>query len=142
LQREIKEIKNTSELVKIISQAIPEKYKHQKIHFATKAFQAIRMEVNQELESIKKFTQVAVESLTKNGRLAVISFHSGEDRLVKNIFKEMAVDCECPPEFPVCRCNKRSQIKIISKKPIIATEIEISKNHRARSAKLRLIEKI
>ncbi|KKP57368.1 MAG: Ribosomal RNA small subunit methyltransferase H [Candidatus Moranbacteria bacterium GW2011_GWF1_34_10] len=140
--REVKEINNTDELVKIISQAIPEKYKHRKIHWATKTFQAIRMEVNQELESIEKFTSAAIGKLNKGGRLAVISFHSGEDRIVKNIFKEAQVNCICPIEFPICQCTKRATIKIITKKPITALAEELKENPRARSAKLRIIEKI
>ncbi len=140
--RELGEIKNTDELVQIIAQAIPEKYKHKKIHYATKTFQAIRMEVNQELESIKKFTQTAIEKLNSGGRLAVISFHSGEDRIVKNIFKEAQVNCICPVEFPVCRCTTRARIKAITKKPITALEKELIENPRARSAKLRIVEKI
>ncbi|KKP68726.1 MAG: Ribosomal RNA small subunit methyltransferase H [Candidatus Moranbacteria bacterium GW2011_GWE1_35_17] len=140
--REIKEIESTAELLEIISQAIPEKYKHKKIHWATKTFQAIRMEVNQELESIKEFIQVAIEKLNSEGRLAVISFHSGEDRIVKNIFKEAQVNCVCPVEFPVCRCTTRAKIKNITKKPRVASEIELKENPRARSAKLRIVEKI
>ncbi|EKE21031.1 MAG: S-adenosyl-methyltransferase MraW [uncultured bacterium] len=140
--REIKEIESTSELLEIISQAIPEKYKHKKIHWATKTFQAIRMEVNQELESIKEFIRVAIEKLNSEGRLAVISFHSGEDRIVKNIFKEAQVNCVCPVEFPVCRCTTRAKIKNITKKPKVASEIELKENPRARSAKLRIVEKI
>lgn len=140
--REVKEIKNTAELLDIISQAIPEKYKHKKIHWATKTFQAIRMEVNQELESIKKFAGDAIEKLNPGGRLAIISFHSGEDRLVKNIFKEAQVNCICPVEFPVCRCDVRAKIKSITKKPITASETELKENPRARSAKLRIVERI
>lgn len=140
--REIGEIIKTDELVKIIGEATPEKYKHKKIHFATKTFQAIRMEVNQELESIKSFLEAAIGSLNENGRLAVISFHSGEDRLVKNTFREAKVDCECPIEFPVCRCNRRAKIKIITSRPLVSAAAELAVNPRARSAKLRIAEKI
>lgn len=140
--REIEEIKNTDELLNIISQAIPEKYKHKKIHWATKTFQAIRMEVNQELESIKKFTQAAIERLNPGGRLAIISFHSGEDRITKNIFKEAQVNCVCPVEFPICRCTTRAKVKSVAKKPIVASEKELIENPRARSAKLRIVERI
>lgn len=141
-EREKGEIKNTDELLEIISQSTPEKFKHGKIHWATKTFQAIRMEVNQELESIKEFTCAAIDKLNTEGRLAVISFHSGEDRLVKNIFKEAQINCICPVEFPVCRCTKRATIKIITKKPITASAEELKENPRARSAKLRIAEKI
>lgn len=141
-EREKREIKNTDELLEIISQVIPEKYKHGKIHWATKTFQAIRMEVNQELESIKEFTQAAIANLNKGGRLAVISFHSGEDRIVKNIFKEAQMNCVCPIEFPVCRCDVRAKIRNITKKPVTASETELKENPRARSAKLRIVERI
>ncbi|MFZ2153657.1 MAG: 16S rRNA (cytosine(1402)-N(4))-methyltransferase RsmH [Candidatus Moraniibacteriota bacterium] len=140
--REIGEIIKTDELVKIIGEATPEKYKHKKIHFATKTFQAIRMEVNQELESIKSFLEAAIGGLREGGRLAVISFHSGEDRLVKNTFREAKVDCECPIEFPVCRCNRRAKIKIITSRPLVSAAAELAVNPRARSAKLRIAEKI
>lgn len=140
--REEKEIEKTDELVKIIAQAIPERDKQKKIHFATRTFQAIRMEVNQELESIEKFIREAVDGLNKGGRLVVISFHSGEDRLVKDAFKKAQINCVCPIEFPVCRCETRAKIKAITKKPIIASEDEIEKNPRSRSAKLRIVEKI
>lgn len=141
-RREIREIRTTKELVEIIGQAIPEKYKHQKINFATKTFQALRIEVNSELENLKKFLSEAVEVLEKSGRLAVISFHSGEDRIVKNFFRENARGCVCPPNFPICRCGKKKTLKIIARKPIAPSEEEIRDNPRARSAKLRIAEKI
>lgn len=141
-KRKEKEIINVSELVEIISQSVPEKYKHQRIHFATRTFQAIRMEVNEELRSIEIFLESAIAKLKKEGRLVAISFHSGEDRIVKNIFKEAVVNCECPVEFPICSCTRRAQIKIITKKPIGATDKEIKENPRSRSAKLRIAQKI
>ena len=137
-----RKIETVNELVDIILEVIPEKYKHQKIHPATRTLQAIRMEVNRELESIEEFIQGVVYKISAGGRLVVISFHSGEDRLVKHIFKEMAIDCDCPPDFPVCRCDRRAKIRIITKKPKIATVEELAKNPRARSAKLRIVEKI
>jgi len=140
--REEKEIERADELVEIISQAVPERYKHKKIHFATKTFQAIRMEVNQELESIDKFVGEAIEGLNKSGRLVVISFHSGEDRLVKQAFRKAQINCVCPIEFPVCRCSVRAKIKAITKKPVVASKTEIENNPRSRSAKLRIVEKI
>lgn len=140
--RKIKEIRTTKELVEIISKSIPEVYKHQKIHFATRIFQALRIETNKELESIENFIPKAIEFLDKGGRLAVITFHSGEDRIVKEIFRENARGCICPPNFPVCRCGIESKIKIINKKPILPSEAEIEENPRSRSAKLRVIEKI
>lgn len=135
-------IERVSELVDIILEVVPEKYKHQKIHPATRTLQAIRMEVNDELASIEKFTRDVIYKISPKGRLVVISFHSGEDRLVKNIFRESAVNCECPPEFPVCRCNRRAMTKLVTKKPMIAKEGELEVNPRARSAKLRIVEKI
>jgi 16S rRNA (cytosine1402-N4)-methyltransferase len=139
--RKEKKIKTTFELVEIISSSIPLKYKHKKIHFATKIFQALRIEVNDELKSIDKFTRDAIDVLKTGKRLVVISFHSGEDRVVKDIFKKEEKDCVCPPEFPVCRCEKESRVKIITKKPVVASEDEISDNPRSRSAKMRVIEK-
>jgi len=134
-------IKTTLDLVNIIESSVPKKYKYQKIHFATRVFQALRIEVNDELRSINKFVKKSIENLKVRGRLVVISFHSGEDRIVKNIFKNLEKGCECPPEFPICQCEKKSQIKIITKKPIVASKEEIEKNLRSRSAKLRVAEK-
>lgn len=141
-QRKIKPIKTTFDLISIINNSVPEKYKHQKINPATKVFQALRIEVNNELESIKKFIPKAIEVLNKKGKLAVITFHSGEDRIAKEIFRENARGCICPPDFPVCRCGKRPIIKIISKKPVLPSKGEMESNPRSRSAKLRIIEKI
>ena len=141
-QRKIKPIKRTIDLVEIISQAVPEKYKHAKIHFATRTFQAIRIEVNQELENLEKFIPQAIEALSNGGRLAIISFHSLEDRIVKNIFRENARGCICPPKFPVCVCGHKAVVKIITKKPITPSLAEIENNQRSRSAKLRICEKL
>lgn len=140
--REKSEIKNIDELVRIVDESVPGEYKRQRIHFATKVFQALRIEVNNELSSIERFTKASIERLKLGGRLAAISFHSGEDRIVKKIFKNLEKGCACPPEFPVCQCGGESQIKIITKKPILASEKEIKENPRSRSAKLRVAEKI
>jgi 16S rRNA (cytosine1402-N4)-methyltransferase len=140
--RKIKPIEKTTELAEVISRAIPEKYRHVKINPATKTFQALRIEVNQELKNLKKFIPQAIEVLKPGGRLAIISFHSLEDRIVKNIFRENARGCICPPSFPQCRCGNKSKIKIITKKPIVPGAEEILENPRARSAKLRVCEKI
>jgi 16S rRNA (cytosine1402-N4)-methyltransferase len=137
-----KKIETTGELVNVIAGAVPGKYRHGKIHFATRTFQALRIEVNNELRSIEKFLQDSIDSLKKNGRLAVISFHSGEDRIAKNIFRENARGCICPKEFPVCRCGNEPRVKIITRKIIAPTEKEIEDNPRSRSAKMRVIEKI
>jgi 16S rRNA (cytosine1402-N4)-methyltransferase len=135
-------IKETQELVEIISRAVPERYKRGRVHFATKTFQALRIETNQELENLKKFLIKAEEVLASKGILAVISFHSLEDRVVKNFFKDEARDCVCPPNFPKCVCTHRQKLKIVTKKPIAASESEIKENPRARSAKLRVAQKI
>ncbi len=140
--REEKEIKNIDELVRIIDRSVPDEYKRQRIHFATKVFQALRIEVNNELSSIERFVKASVERLKSGGRLSVISFHSGEDRIVKKIFKNLEKGCACPPDFPVCQCGEKSQIKIITKKPILASEKEKKENPRSRSAKLRVAEKL
>lgn len=140
--REISEIRETQDLVKIISDSVPEKYKRGKLHFAARTFQALRIETNQELENLNNFLKQAVEVLASEGRLAIISFHSLEDRIVKNFMRTEALDCVCPPNFPKCVCNKRQRLKIITKKPVTASVREIDRNPRARSAKLRVAEKI
>lgn len=140
--RKIRKIRETGGLVKIISESVPEKYKRGRIHFATKVFQALRIEVNQELENLKIFLGKAMGILASKGKLAVISFHSLEDRIVKNFFREESRDCLCPPNFPKCVCGHRRRLKIITKKPIAPAEEEIRDNPRARSAKLRVAEKI
>lgn len=135
-------IEKTIELAEIINQAIPERYRHQKIHPATRTFQALRIEVNKELENLEKFIPVAINVLSPGGRLAIISFHSLEDRIVKNIFRENARGCICPPDFPSCLCGHQAKVKIITRKPIVPGAEEIAENPRARSAKLRICEKI
>ena len=142
LERERNEIVRTQQLVEIIEKSVPGEYKRKKIHFATKTFQALRIEVNQELESLDSFLSQAVELLESSCRLAVITFHSGEDALVKNKFRENARGCICPPEFPVCQCGIKPVIKLITHKPIVPSENEVEENPRSRSAKLRVIEKI
>lgn len=132
----------TSELVGIIGRSVPPSYKNKKIHFATRTFQALRMEVNHEKKFLGSFLSQAVEVLKSHGRLAIITFHSGEDALVKHTLRENARGCICPPEFPVCRCGQKPKIRLITKKPIMPSEAEVEKNPRARSAKLRVIEKV
>ncbi len=139
--REIKRIQSTFDLVGIINKAIPEKFKHGKIHCATKTFQALRIAINQELEVLEKFVPVAIEKLKSGGRLAIISFHSLEDRIVKNIFRENARGCICPPDFPQCVCGRKAKIKIITRKPVESSDLEVAENSRSRSAKLRVLEK-
>lgn len=135
-------IDTTQDLVAIIAEAVPEKYKHGKIHYATRTFQALRIEVNKELEKLEEFIPEAIDRLSPAGRLAIISFHSLEDRIVKNIFKDKAGGCVCPVDFPQCVCGRKPIVKIITKKPIIPREKEINENPRARSAKMRVAEKM
>ncbi len=141
-ERKNNSIKTTRELVNIIETSVPQKYKRQKIHFATKTFQAIRIEVNGEMENIRNFIPKAIASLQKGGRLAVISFHGGEDAIVKSLFRENARGCICPKEIPICVCGKKPSIRIITKKPIVPGEEEVKNNPRARSAKLRIAERL
>lgn len=134
-------IEKTFQLIEIIERSVPGAYKRKKIHCATKTFQALRMEVNQELESLRLFLSQAIELLRPSGRLAVITFHSGEDVLVKHVLRENARGCICPPEFPVCRCGKKPIVNLITRKPIVPSAEEVLENPRARSAKLRVAEK-
>ncbi|HOX10920.1 MAG TPA: 16S rRNA (cytosine(1402)-N(4))-methyltransferase RsmH [Candidatus Moranbacteria bacterium] len=141
-ERKKNQILRTSQLVSIIERSVSGEYKRKKIHFATKTFQALRIEVNRELESLSSFLSQAVELLESSCRLAIITFHSGEDALVKYKFRENARGCICPPEFPVCQCGRKPVIKLITHKPIVPSENEVEENPRSRSAKLRVIEKI
>jgi 16S rRNA (cytosine1402-N4)-methyltransferase len=140
--RKTKQIETTTELVEIINSAIPEKFKHGKLHPATKTFQALRIEVNHELEVLERFIPQAIEALAPGGRLVIIAFHSLEDRIVKSVFREYAKGCICPKEFPICQCENLPKVKTINKKPIIPTAEEMEENPRARSAKLRICEKL
>ena len=139
--RKEKKIETTKELAEIVKNSIPEKFRHAKMNLATKTFQALRIEVNQELANLEKFIPQAIENLNPQGRLAIISFHSLEDRIVKNIFRENARGCICPSDFPQCVCGKKPKISIITKKPIAPTDLEVSDNPKSRSAKLRVCEK-
>lgn len=116
--------------------------KPSRIHPATRIWQALRIAVNQEFDNIEKFLPQALDSLLSGGRLAIISFHSGEDRIVKNFFRQEAKDCLCPKEVPKCICQHQSRLKIITKKPILASSKELKQNIRSRSARLRVAEKI
>lgn len=115
--------------------------RNRRTHPATRVFQALRIEVNHELAQLKKFLPYAVNLLVPGGRLAIITFHSIEDRIVKNTFRLMEKDCVCPPEIPECRCNHESTVSRVTRKPIIPSESEIAENPRARSAKLRIVQK-
>lgn len=139
-QRQLKPVDTTFQLKEIIDHAVPAKYRFQGAY--KKTFQALRIFVNNELEGLDKTLRFLVSKLNEGGRLAVITFHSLEDRIVKNTFKELSTDCICPPKTPICVCNHRAQIKLISRKPIIASEQEIAQNPRSRTAKLRVVQKI
>ena len=140
-ERKNQEITRSEELVRIIKHAIPKKARDSGPHPAKRTFQAIRIEVNNELGIIEDTIKSVLPYLKTKGRLAIITFHSLEDRIVKNTYKELAKSCICPKEFPICTCDKRSEIKIITRKPIIANEEELEHNPRSRSAKLRIMEK-
>ncbi len=140
-ERKNQEITRSEELVRIIKHAIPKKARDSGPHPAKRTFQAIRIEVNNELGIIENTIKSVLPYLKTKGRLAIITFHSLEDRIVKNTYKELAKSCICPKEFPICTCDKRSEIKIITRKPIIANEEELEHNPRSRSAKLRIMEK-
>ena len=141
-RREEAPIETTLELVDIIRGAMPAAALREKQHPAKRSFQAIRIAVNDELGSVERVMKRAVPCLNPGGRLAVITFHSLEDRIVKNAMAEAAKGCICPREFPVCVCGRKPQVKIITRKPITSTEAELAANPRARSAKLRVCEKL
>ena len=140
--RQEKNISTTLELVEIIKNAIPAKARREGPHPAKRTFQAIRIEVNSELSILNKTIEDGVEKLNKGGRMAIITFHSLEDRIVKNKFRDLAVSCRCPKEFPVCVCGEKAKVKVISRKAIEPTKEEVDINPRSRSAKLRVIEKL
>ncbi len=139
--RESGEIKTTLELAEIISNSVPAAYKRSG-HPARKCFQALRIAVNGELDCIENTLNAAFEHLNVGGRIAVITFHSLEDRIVKRCFAEFCKGCDCPPDIPVCVCGKTPRGKLVSRKPIEPTETEVEENQRSRSAKLRVVEKI
>ena len=140
-RREEKPIETTLELVDIIRSAMPAAALREKQHPAKRSFQAIRIAVNGELEALVPMLRAACEGLAPGGRLAVITFHSLEDRIVKQTMKELATGCTCPPEFPVCVCGKKPKMKLITRKPIVSGAAELEYNPRARSAKLRVAER-
>ncbi len=135
-------IETTLELVDVIRGAMPPQALREKQHPAKRSFQAIRIAVNDELSSVSDMMRAAIPRLAPGGRLAVITFHSLEDRIVKNAMQTAAKGCTCPPEFPVCVCGKMPQIKIITRKPIVPGQRELGENPRARSAKLRVAQKL
>lgn len=137
-----KPVETTFELVDIIKAAIPKKARIDGGHPAKRVFQAIRIEVNNELNMLEGAVKDFISCLKSGGRLAVITFHSLEDRIVKKAYKDLAQGCTCPKEFPVCVCGRVPEIKLISKKPVLPSENELGENSRAKSAKLRIAEKL
>lgn len=141
-KRQTETIDTTLQLVDVIRSALPPQALREKQHPAKRSFQAIRIAVNDELTSVREMMQAAIPRLRKGGRLAVITFHSLEDRIVKTQMASAAKGCTCPPDFPVCVCGKKPQVKVLTRKPIVSGQEELDENPRARSAKLRVCEKL
>lgn len=135
-------IRTTFELVDIIKRAVPASARRNGPHPAKRTFQAIRIEVNDELGIIERTIEAATRKLKPGGRIAIITFHSLEDRIVKQTFRSLSTACTCPPEFPICTCGGQASLRVITKRPIVPDEDEIERNPRARSAKLRIAEKL
>ena len=141
-ERKTKSIETTFELVEIIKNAIPASARRNGPHPAKRTFQALRIEVNRELDVLEDSIERFVHRLNPGGRIAIITFHSLEDRIVKNAFKYLEKDCICPPSSPICTCDKKKGIKILTRKPITASEEELKENKRSHSSKLRIAEKL
>jgi 16S rRNA (cytosine1402-N4)-methyltransferase len=141
-EREHEFIETTGQLVSIIKKAIPKQVRQDGSHPAKRTFQAIRIEVNKELEILENTIRKSVDFLNVGGRICVITFHSLEDRIIKNTFVDLNRDCICPPEFPQCVCDHRRKLKIITRKPIVPSQEELNENNRSRSAKLRIGERM
>ncbi len=135
-------IRSSLQLAEVVKKAIPARHRKWRIHPATRTFQAIRIAVNQELESLERFLDEAVNFLNPGGRLCILSFHSLEDRIVKERFKALARGCNCPPHFPMCVCGKTPQVSILTKKPVRPGQAEVQANPMARSARLRAAERL
>ena len=140
-RREERPLETTGELVEVIRSAMPAQALREKQHPAKRSFQAIRIAVNGELDALAPMLRSAAEGLKPGGRLAVITFHSLEDRIVKQTMRELAAGCICPPEFPVCVCGRKPKLKLVTRKPIVSGAAELEENPRARSAKLRVAER-
>jgi len=140
-RRETAPIETTLELVDVIKGAMPAPALREKQHPAKRSFQAIRIAVNGELDALEPMLEAAADGLNPGGRLAVITFHSLEDRIVKKTLQRLATGCTCPPEFPVCVCGKKPKMRLVTRKPIVSGDAELAENPRARSAKLRVAEK-
>lgn len=141
-QRQIAPIETTLQLNEIVENSMPKKVVFSRGGASKKVFQALRIVVNSELEDLSKTIESFVDMLNENGRICIISFHSLEDRIVKSTFKDLSLNCICPPNFPKCVCNHKAKIKLITKKPIIASSEELKNNSRSSCAKLRIAEKI
>jgi len=135
-------IETTDELAGIVASAMPARMSHGRIHPATRTFQALRIAVNDELESLHRGIASGIDSLKEGGRFSVISFHSLEDRMVKDLFRDASRGCTCPPDLPVCACGGKPRLRVITRKPVRPGEEEVEHNPRARSAKLRTAERI
>ncbi len=136
-RRKISPIKTTVELAAIVARALPAQLARKRIHPATKTFQALRIAVNDELSNLHKVINCGIDVLNKGGRFSIISFHSLEDRIVKNLFRSWERGCICPPDFPVCVCNRSPRLKVLTRRPITPEKIEFEANPRIRGAKLR-----
>ncbi len=141
-EREIKPIETTFELVSVIKKAVPKGARADGPHPAKRTFQAIRIEVNNELGILEDTINSMVDILKSGGRICIITFHSLEDRIVKNVFRNLENPCTCPRDFPICVCGKKPKVKVITRKPIAPSKEELEVNHRSRSAKLRIVEKL
>ena len=141
MERQESPILTTKRLAEIVDHAIPMKMKKQGGHPAKRTFQAIRIELNHELDVLESSIDTMIDRLNADGRLCIITFHSLEDRIVKVRFKNNENPCTCPPDFPVCVCGKKSKGKVITRKPILPSEEELSVNSRSKSAKLRVFER-
>lgn len=141
-KRKTNPIKTTGELTEIIKAAVPKGARKDTAHPEKRVFQAVRIEVNGELEILKRAVCDITERLNPGGRLAVITFHSLEDRIIKKTYAELAAGCTCPPDFPVCVCGGKPKIKILTRKPILPSGEELAENSRSKSAKLRVCEKL
>ena len=135
-------IETTGQLVELIKSAMPPQALREKQHPAKRSFQALRIAVNGELDELTAMLRAAAQRLAPGGRLAVITFHSLEDRIVKKTLQELATGCTCPPNFPVCVCGKKPTVRLVNRKPIVCGPAELTYNPRARSAKLRVAEKL
>lgn len=141
-RRKLSPIRTTGELAAIIAGALPGRLKKKRIHPATKTFQALRIAVNNELTNLHNAIENGIDMLEKGGRFSIISFHSLEDRMVKNLFRSWEKGCICPPDFPVCRCNRESKLKVPVRRAVMPEDAEIALNPRARSARLRTAVRI